>query len=91
MHPKRASSPPLRWTTVAAISAHIGVAVTTLREWLKTGRVRAGQVQARHYTDERPRKGTRGVWRIYEPDLIDFLRRLRGGEVKLPESIWRKR
>jgi excisionase family DNA binding protein len=90
-HKGYASLPPLQWTTVAAVAAHVGVSLGTVRTWLHRGRLRGVQIQTRHYTDERSRGGTRGVWRIYEADLRQFLRTLRGSEVPLPDSIWRTR
>lgn len=78
-----------RWTTPAALGRWMGVTSATALRWCKRGNLRAVCIQAAHYTDDRPRKTTRGVWRIYEADLLAFLAKMRSGAVPT-RSLWRR-
>jgi len=81
--------PRQRFVTLAALRRYLGVSQSTAARWCRLGILRACQVQTRHYTDERARKTSRGRWRIYEPDLIAFLRWYRGRDVPLPHGLLR--
>lgn len=81
--------PLQQWTTAVALREYLGVSRHTMARWLRQGRVRGTVVQAAHYTDDRPRRTSRGAWRIYEADVVDLLQRMRSG-TKPPESLWRR-
>lgn len=70
------------WTTAAKLAKYLGVDPRTVRGWIAAGELRAGQVQVRHYSDDRPRKTNQGHWRIHESEVAKLLRRLRSGQFR---------
>ena len=62
-----------------------------MQSWVRRRALRACQLPAAHYSDDRARKTGRAIWRVYEADLREFLTQMRQGKsVPLPDSIWRK-
>lgn len=79
------------WTTIPAVARALCVDRETVRGWVNRGHLRALAVPSRHYTDERPRKTDRAIVRIYEDDLVAFLKRYRGGPtMRIPSHLLRR-
>lgn len=70
---------PGQWVTAASIARHLVVSGALVRYWIRKGWLPAVQVQAAHYSDDRPRKGKRAEWRIAAADWERFLTRYRAG------------
>ena len=77
-----------RWVTTTDLARYLGVHPRTVIRWARRGALRARAVEL-HYTDDRPRRSPRRQLRVFEDDLLAFLRRLRGAAVKLPAGLLR--
>lgn len=83
--------PVQRWTTVPALAAWMGVSQDTVRGWVKRGVLPALRLPRCHYTDERVRTTGKGQARIYEADLVAFLRTYKSGPtMTIPLRILRR-
>ena len=69
---------------VRACAFALGVSTYTIHAWIRCGALRGVQRTSRHYTDDRPRKTSRGKWLVDVSSIEELLSRLyNGGEIPL--------
>lgn len=86
--------PRLKWASLTALGAYLGVCSKTLYRWIAAGKLRAAQTPLPPLDrDGLPRSVNShgGAYRVLEEDIRAFLRQYRKGghDVPLPESLWR--
>jgi hypothetical protein len=71
------------------VARYFGVSVNTVARWIKRDALKASFVPL-HYTDDRPRDTCRRRYRIFERDLMVFIRGLRvKGKPGLGPGFWK--
>jgi len=75
------------FVSIATLAAALGVAHTTVWEWVRSGRVRAVSFHPQlHYSDDRPRKTDRSYWRIELDSVYELLEEAYAGS-PVPPAI----
>lgn len=70
-----------QYVGVPEMATVIGVHPNRIREWLRRGILAGVRTLDPHYTDDRPRKSNRGVWRVHRSEWRRFLEMYRAGAV----------